>query len=163
MNGSRKATGYGDNSVDRFATACSMVQQFQASGANEDAVDYAFSILDKIALGSYTRWRIVYDITNREIAFVTTGSRKSLRLNDFDFTCGAGPLYLDINSTRRGNVKPFFVPLSFEQNQKVLQQSARESRSQIVIPEESIRGLRLTCSRCNAVATEVFETHRSFG
>ncbi len=136
----KMAGGYGDNSVDRFATACSMIQSFQASNTNGNALDYAFSILDKVAQGSFTKWRIVYDISNRGISFVTDGRRKNFLLRDFDFACSGTSLYLDINTAQQGNVRTSFKPLSFTENSTILQQSALESRSQIVIPEESFSG-----------------------
>jgi choloylglycine hydrolase len=135
-----KKPGYADHSIERFATACSMVKQFQESKVTGDARDYAFSILNKIALPGYTKWRIVYDITNREILFVTTGKRKTLNLTDFDFSCKGNGLYLNLYSTQTGNVKPYFTPLSFTENRRLLLQSARESRSQILIPDKSSSG-----------------------
>jgi hypothetical protein len=40
-----------------------MVQKFTA--VNEPPVDYAFSILKKVSQGAFTKWSIVYDISNR--------------------------------------------------------------------------------------------------
>lgn len=129
-----------DNSLDRFTTACRMVQQFRETDTRENAVTYAFNILDTIAQGSYTKWRIVYDISNRKIYFLTGNTRKELSLNDVDFACSGTTLYLDINHQGAGDSRKAFAPLLFEQNRDVLVRSARESRSQISIPEATIQG-----------------------
>jgi choloylglycine hydrolase len=131
-------TNFGDNSVERFAKACNMVQQFRETDTKADPVDYAFGILDNVAQGDFTRWKIVYDITGREIYFLTAGKRKQVSLNDFDFTCSNTSLYLDINSNKDGRVKTFFAPLSFQENKRMLQQSAKESKSHVNISEQSI-------------------------
>lgn len=128
----------GDNSVERFAKACNMVQKFRQSTTKEDPVDYAFSILDNVAQGDFTKWRIVYDITNREIYFLTAGKRKQVSLNDFDYSCSKPSLYLDINSSKNGKVGSDFALLSFEQNKRILQQSALESKSHVTVSDESV-------------------------
>lgn len=131
---------YGDNSVDRFATACRMVQQFQTTTTKEPAVEYAFSILDKIAQGSFTKWRIVYDITNRQVQFITHDrqQRKTLSFTAIDFTCTNATQHFPLNSHQNGNIAKAFSPLSFEQNKALIEQSARESKSRIEIPPASI-------------------------
>ena len=131
---------YGDNSVDRFATACRMVQQYQTTNTKEPAVDYAFNILNKIAQGSYTKWRIVYDITNRQVQFVTYDhpQRKTLSFADIDFSCASPTLHFPLNNKQEGNIAKAFTPLSFLQNKTLIEQSAQESKSQIEIPATSI-------------------------
>jgi len=135
-----KGHSYTDNSIERFATACRMVQQYQTTKSKEPATDYAFSILNKIAQGSYTKWRIVYDITNRQIAFVTYDrpQRKTLAFKDIDFTCSSSTLHFPLNSSQNGNISKAFSVLSFPENKALIEQSARESRSQIAIPATSI-------------------------
>lgn len=137
---SSNGNSYGDNSIDRFATACRMVQHYQTTESKEQATDYAFRILNEIAQGPYTKWRIVYDITNRQVQFVTytRPERKALSFKDIDFTCGASTLYFPLNSAQTGNVAKAFTPLSFSQNQALIEQSAKESKSQIDIPATSV-------------------------
>ncbi|RYZ31138.1 MAG: linear amide C-N hydrolase [Chitinophagaceae bacterium] len=128
----------GDNSIERFAKACNMVQTFAQSTTKEDPVDYAFSILDNVAQGDFTKWRIVYDITNREIYFLTAGKRKQVSLNEFDYSCSKPSLYIDINSNKIGKVSADFALLSFDQNKRILQQSAVESKSHVTVSDESV-------------------------
>ena len=131
---------YGDNSINRFATACRMVQQYQTSDIKEPATDYAFSILNKIAQSSYTQWRIVYDITNRQVHFVTHDrpERKMLSFKDVDFTCASSTQHFPLSNKQNGNIAKAFTPLSFLQNKVLIEQSAKESKSQIEIPAASI-------------------------
>jgi choloylglycine hydrolase len=135
-----KRSSSNDNSVERFATACRMVEQFQSSTAKEDAVDYAFSMLDEIAQGDFTKWRIAYDITNRKVYFTTGKKRKQIALKDFDFSCNPQSLYFDINSGKEGNVSAQFSALSFEKNEQVLKQSVKESQGYVTITEQSLSG-----------------------
>lgn len=129
-----------DNSVARFATACRLVQQYEQGDSKEDGVTAAFSILNQVAQGSFTKWRIVYDITGRSLHFITTdGSQpKDLSLNDLNFSCiGAAP-YLSLHAKESGAIKPLLAPLTFEGNKSLLQQSAKESESRIHISAASV-------------------------
>jgi penicillin V acylase-like amidase (Ntn superfamily) len=129
-----------DNSEGRFAKACNMIQQFQANDASQPPVDYAFDILQKIAQGSFTKWSIVYDITNRQVYFATYHyrQRKQIVFRDIDFSCNNTYPSFDINSSQTGNVYKYFTPLSFEQNKTSLVQSARESGSRITFEDATV-------------------------
>lgn len=124
---------YKDNSVERFATACRMVQEYHQNNSNEAPVDYAFSILNNISQGSYTKWSIVYDITNRQIHFVsnTMQQRRQINLLDFDFTCNNTPLAFSLSDRRSGDVSKYFTTLTAEQNKKLIEKSFDESASQL--------------------------------
>lgn len=135
----KKTSGL-DNSVERFSTACNMINQYQAAGNNQDPVDYGFTILNKIAQPGYTKWSIVYDITNLQVYCITDQQpqRKQLALRDIDFSCTGTTPVLHLGSAQKGNVSKLFTPLSFEQNKALIARSARESSSQINIPQASI-------------------------
>jgi penicillin V acylase-like amidase (Ntn superfamily) len=127
-----------DNSIARFATACTMVQQFTT--VDEPPVDYAFSILKKVSQGAFTKWSIVYDISNASIYFSTSDhpKRKLVAMRDLDFTCKRNTISLNLTSSQSGNVYSFFTPLSFEQNRNDIVRSARESVSHINISNAGI-------------------------
>lgn len=127
-----------DNSVARFATACNMLQQFKTT--NQPPVDYAFSMLGKVSQPGYTKWSIVYDITNRQVYFITSSNRqrKQFALRHFNFSCHQPTLAFNINSNQTDNVFPFFTTLSFEQNKNVIARSARESSNRITISDAAI-------------------------
>lgn len=135
-----KKSGY-DNSVERFATACTMIRQFQNTG-NTDHVDYAFTILDRVAQKGYTKWSIVYDISKRQIYYRTDvqPQRKVLAFGATDFSCTGTTPSIHLSAPGSGNVAGKLTPLSFEQNKKLIEQSARESQSQVTITKESIAG-----------------------
>ena len=129
-----------DNSVERFATACQMLQKFEQSNSKEKPVDAAFSILNKIAQGDYTKWSIVYDITNRSVYFVTSdpSKRKELSFRSIDFSCTGKTVYLNLNHNATGSINKFLSPLSYEQNKALMQQSAKESKNAVDIPDNAI-------------------------
>lgn len=136
--GQKAAASFDDNSLDRFATACRMVQQAQTAGKKETAVDDAFAILNKVAQGDFTKWKVVYDVSAREIYFSAGTERKKLSLKAFDFACATPPRYLAINGKQGGDVTTAFALLSAEENKRMLQQSAAESKSHVTVSEESI-------------------------
>ena len=142
-----------DNSVDRFATACNMLQQYQQSNSNQAPVDYAFKMLNNIGQGSYTKWSIVYDITHKEVHFITSdhNQRKRVWLNELDFGCNSTPAFFDLSSSKSGSLFRHFRPLTATENRKILYQSARESSSQIMIPELVLNGAAAYFSsvKCN--------------
>lgn len=131
------------NSFDRFTKACNMLQQYQAGNSAVAPVDYAFTMLNKVSQANYTRWSIVYDITNKKIHFITQGNaqRRSISFADFDFKCTGTSLFIDINAPLQGDVHNNFDTLSTEKNISVVRQSAQESRTQVQIPEEFIAAL----------------------
>jgi penicillin V acylase-like amidase (Ntn superfamily) len=137
-----KNGNYRDNSVDRFATACNMVQQFKTSNVNMKSVDYAFNVLGRVAQGNATKWSIVYDITNRQIHFITNQhqQRKSFSFSDFDFNCKGPALHFNLNNKTAGTISKQFTPLSYQQNKAVIEKSANESKSEISIPPAMITG-----------------------
>jgi choloylglycine hydrolase len=124
-----------DNSVQRFSIACTMVQQFQTLPDNKNAVNYAFTILDKVAQGSYTKWSIVYDIANLQIYFKSNDILRNISLDQFDFACNNKTPYFNLNNPESGMVFNSFHTLSFLENKNLLFQSVKESSQQLNIPE----------------------------
>lgn len=134
-----KKTGY-DNSVQRFATACNMIQQFKTTESGNDPVEYAFNILDKVSQKRYTKWRIVYDITNRRVYYLTDAQpqRKQFSFSDFSFNCTDTAPAFHLDASNSGNVAKYFTPLSLEQNKLLINVSARESGSRVKITAAAI-------------------------
>jgi len=132
----------GDNSIDRFATACRMVQHFEETNTRQSGVDYAFQILDKIAQGSFTKWRIVYDITSRKVYFITADGqeRRFFAFKDFDFSCNQSTVAFNLATSKSGAIARYFSPLSYNTNKLLIEQSAQESRGAIAIPAAQIEG-----------------------
>ena len=128
-----------DNSLERFAQACSMISHFNSSGQN--ALDYSFSILNKVSQGQYTKWSIVYDITARQIHFITSEnkSRRTVAFADFSFDCSTPSATMDINNEASGLVGKKFKNLDYNGNKKLVETSVKQSSSLIQITESAVR------------------------
>ena len=135
-----KKENHDDNSIERFATACNMVQQFKTTRSTKEPVDYAFTILDKVAQKGYTKWSIVYDITNRRVYWLTDAQpqRKEFSFDDLEFTCKETTPAFSLAANNTGNVARYFTPLSFEQNKTLIERSAREAGTRVKITTASI-------------------------
>lgn len=134
------ARTFNDNSLARFATACSMVTRFKDPATTAAPVDYAFSILDKVAQGDYTKWSIVYDISGRGIHFTTHDrrERKFLSFGDVNFSCSAPLQAFPLESTKSGNIAPALAPLDASTHRSILEKSVKESRAHVQLPKEEV-------------------------
>lgn len=132
-----------NNSLDRFTKACQMLQQYQQGNNSTAPVDYAFNILNNVSQAQYTKWSIVYDISNRQIHFITNGNtqRRSISFADLDFQCSSQAKFIDINTSFKGNIAGNLKPLDATQNLLVVRKSVEQSRTHLEITEESIVAL----------------------
>jgi choloylglycine hydrolase len=107
-------------SAERFASAAARMSRYDAS-RHASAVSYAFDILVNIVANPDTRWSIVYEIAKREVWFgsVMSRSAKHFSLNEFDLSCNAPLLMLDVNASVKGNIKKDFAPYDHDSNLKV--------------------------------------------
>lgn len=135
------ARSFTNNSIDRFAKACSMVQQYQDMPSNQDAKTYAFNILDAVAQGTHTKWSIVYDISNRTVSFKSFGfsSVKLVSFSSFDFSCSQTSMAWNMNQPGQGNISNKFVPMTTAINKELVETAFRESESQFKAPENVIQ------------------------
>ena len=129
------------NSRDRFVKACTLLQQVDAHTLNTPLIDFAFSILDKVAQGSFTKWSIVYDITHKEIHFKTESNSdvKIIRFNGFDFSCSSSPEVFDMNQSGKGDVTKSFTNFNDALQVRVISQAIEESRGNVSIGDEEKR------------------------
>lgn len=127
-----------DNSLQRFATACSMVQQFLQKDITKPVVDYAFDILDKVSQSDFTKWSIVYDLKNKKVHFKTARypDVKSVAFRAFDFICTSVAKALDINQIFNGDLIGYFQPFSNSINRKIMERAIEESKTQVRISDE---------------------------
>jgi penicillin V acylase-like amidase (Ntn superfamily) len=140
INRTKNASGnqsFADNSINRFAKACSMIQQFNQKDMKTAATDYAFNILDKVSQGNWTKWSIVYDISNKKIRFKTDGytSVKSVCFDSFDFNCSTTSKMYNINQNEKGDVGALFTDFSVKESRPVLETAVRESASYVAISD----------------------------
>lgn len=123
------------NSQDRFANACTMVQQYQANDVPTPVVDYSFDILQKVAQPNFTQWSIVYDIRHKNIHFKVNGRREArvIETGRFDYSPNAAPLSLALNDPFNGNVNNRFTPYSSSQNAACIFRAVKESAQRLTI------------------------------
>jgi choloylglycine hydrolase len=124
----------GNNSQQRFLEACSRVTDLKQNKVPVTSLtDYSFQILNTVAQGSYTRWSIVYDITNKKILFKTNRypQIKQVSFSDIDFTCSSVPKGFDMNQDLQGDIVPFMKDFTIELNQRIVETAFRESGDQI--------------------------------
>lgn len=130
----------GNNSLERFSEACDMVIQYQNHSSPKPVIDHAFEILNKVSQADYTKWSIVYDISNKKIYFRTEQFTdiKSIEFSAIDFFCKASAKVMNLNETGAGDISSRMVLFSSELNRQTVEKALDQSRSRIrVNPEES--------------------------
>ena len=126
----------GNNSIERFSTACSMVQRYEQTTVNKPLVDYSFDILDKVSQPGLTKWSIVYDMTEKKIYFKTSdnSAQRFLSISDFSYKCSGMSSTYNISEDDKGIINKKFTGYSNDANKKIMKQAFRES-SDLNIPE----------------------------
>lgn len=124
-----------DNSLDRFVKACGMVKKFRETDIKVPITDYAFTILDKVSQGNFTKWSIVYDITSKEIHFRTDANRdiKKIRFAAFEFACSKSPKMFNMNQDLKGDISNLFTKTDTRLKEKLIDQAIVESSSRVEI------------------------------
>lgn len=108
-------------SLDRYARAAAGIDAF-AESTTEDAVEYAFDLLESIAQGDWTRWSIVYDLAGMRVYFRTVGNGRvrHFDVDEFDFSCESPVTILDVNADLEGDVTDRFEPYTLEANRSLI-------------------------------------------
>lgn len=127
----------GNNSLDRFVTACKMVNELKTSGTKLPLDEYAFSILDKVAQGDYTKWSIFYDISNKSVYFKTADfkSVKTFSFSAFDFACSAPSKMFDMNQPGLGDITASFILPDKKVKRVALEKAIKESSQYVTLTE----------------------------
>jgi len=127
-----------NNSLDRFVKACSMVKKFNASNIDVPVTDFAFSILDKVSQGSFTKWSIVYDITNKKILFKTEANKqvKTIQFSAFDLACTQPAKMFNMNQDVKGDVSSRFTLKDKKLKPQIMAQVITESSSRVSISKK---------------------------
>jgi len=107
-------------SAERFAGAATRLKSFSTSRDTSAAL-YALSTLTDVVAASHTKWNVVYDISKKEIRFRSAASPtvKLISIHDFDLSCKAPLLMLDVNAAIDGNVGRFFTLYDQKINLKI--------------------------------------------
>lgn len=130
----------------RFKKVVSMLEAYSPNNKTS-AIDYSFSILDKVALDG--SWSIVYDVKNKQVFYKTKShqSRKWFSLSQFDFGCHAQSSMFDLLDQSAGNVSSKFSVFNPKLNATKLR--AAITSNGIVLPkdiEEQFLGYHATCT-----------------
>jgi penicillin V acylase-like amidase (Ntn superfamily) len=127
-------------SLDRFVRAVRMVAQFDATRA-PSAVDYAFTVLDSVSQGEYTKWQIVYDIAGKKVHFRThaSGERKTLDCSALDFDCSRPAKILDVNTHAGGDVTKKLREYDTAANLALVETTFHKTDFLAASPEQFIR------------------------
>jgi len=103
-------------SLRRFQIAAEKVKAFEPV-STEDAVKYAFNILDKVG-GAATLWSIVFDTHDLTVYFRTKSHQtiRYLSLNDFDLSCQTPDKTIDIHEKLEGHIADLMKFYSSDEN-----------------------------------------------
>jgi len=139
-----KGTWSGDNSLERFVTTCNMIQQYKTNPGNRSLTDHAFDILHKVSQGNFTKWSIVYDISNKRILFKTDQVKQLRYLNfsSFDFSCKQTTKTIDINTVLKDDISSKMTDFNSKLNSRIIDKTLLESRSRITIPDPQKQALK---------------------
>ena len=128
-----------DNSLQRFVKACKMLNKLQVENIKVPLTDYAFTILDNVSQGNFTKWSIVYDINNKEIFFKTAANRniRKLRFAGFDFKCSTAYKMYDMEQDGAGEITGQFIKADKNIQRRSLEKAIKESADYVKIGEAS--------------------------
>ena len=116
----------GESSLDRFTRAGRKAEAFgKRKWTEKEATDYAFSTLADVAQKNSTQWSIVYDQVRARVHFRTRMSPevKTIRADDFDYSCGSSVKVLDVNSKGAGDMTSSFVNYTRAANRDLIQRA----------------------------------------
>jgi len=139
----KNSSSNGNNSLERFGETCKMIQQLNATSISKSLTDYAFDILGKVAQGDFTKWSIVYDITNKTIQFKTNRFKqiKTLGFSAFDFNCSTKAKVWDMNQKASANINSLFENFNTAINKRIVETAAKESESHVSISQKNVEAL----------------------
>lgn len=122
--GGAKAIENSPSSLNRFATTCKLIKEFDFNG-NVMPVNYSFDILEKVSQPGSTQWSIVYDLVNSKIYFRSKESDKikNISFTNLDFVCSSQAKVFDINKDIAGNINSDLSDYSQSINYDLIQYS----------------------------------------
>jgi len=134
------ATTKGNNSLERFSMACNKISQLNSNNRETSLVEKSFDILNAVNQGDYTKWSIVYDITEKKIWFKTQrfNQVRSINFSALDFSCGVRSKFIYMNGKESGNISPQMTQYTDQINQRILETAAGQSSSRVAISGQEI-------------------------
>jgi penicillin V acylase-like amidase (Ntn superfamily) len=131
-------TSTGNNSLERFSTACKMIQEYKTKPGGKTLIDQSFDILSKVSQGDYTKWSIVYDLTDKKIYFKTEKFQqvRTVSFSSFNFSCTTPSKVMDMNRAEQRDVSNYFADYSSGVNKLIFEKTVEQSSPQIVLTQE---------------------------
>ncbi len=132
----------GNDSLSRFLRTASMVGTYKIK-SSKPMIDYAFDILSNVSQGIQTKWRIVYDLNNFRVYFMTYSNpqRRFFDFQSFDLSCKKPIKILDINANFKGDVTRLFINYTRQLNYDLIRNSFKKTTINNEIPEEAFKRL----------------------
>jgi penicillin V acylase-like amidase (Ntn superfamily) len=131
-------------SEKRFARAAAAASIYDADMMDSaTAADYAAGVLDDVAQGERTQWRIVYDVKNGRVYWRTRENMETrwLEAGAFDYSPATPVKILDMNAAGGGDVTGKFVDYSYEANRALIDASFAGTEFLKEVPEEAREAL----------------------
>jgi len=121
-----------------------MIQEYKAKPEGKSLVDQSFDILNKVSQSDYTKWSIVYDISDKKIYFKTEKFQqvKSVSFSFFNFSCNTASKVLDMNRAEQGNMSTYFANYSTTTNNLILEKTIKQSSPPLEISHEEIEAIK---------------------
>ncbi|MBP7845695.1 MAG: linear amide C-N hydrolase [Proteobacteria bacterium] len=150
-----------NRSLARFFRAALLSQS--PKDYRKSSIETAFSGLENLSQKTqspplhyewFTQWRIVFDLKNRRVYWKTLNSPhvKFLSLKDFDSSCKAETLYLDLDHPQAGDVKEAMLPMTLAINKKMVRVWASESGLDVSDSEKRmLENYPLNFTRCHDI------------
>ena len=109
----------------RFTRASHMIEKYNGL---QDPIEYSFTVLDEVSQGEYTKWQVVYNISQRQIYFRTLRNSKIklVNLSDFNFDNIKETLMLDVNLNAEDSISEQFTKYTAQLNDEMINASLRE-------------------------------------
>jgi penicillin V acylase-like amidase (Ntn superfamily) len=135
----------GDETVEPFASANNSLKRFVWAGngvkgwnsrGEDNPVEYAFWILEKVSVGS-TMFRIVYDVGNNRIYYrcKSNPAVRYIEFDDFDYSCDKPVKIIDVVDSEAGNVTDLFIDYTYEVNYDLISRSYGDTEFLQGIPD----------------------------
>lgn len=139
FGGNRRIPSNND-SDERFVRIAHMIQQYSAQ-QSKDIVSYGFAVLSHVSMGNYTKWSIVYDISNKSVSFKTEAKKKikKITLSKLDFSCAEQVLMLDMNTGLSGDISKRLIPYSSKENKKLIRDTFSKTYFLEHVPRELLQ------------------------
>ncbi|MCP4147051.1 MAG: linear amide C-N hydrolase [bacterium] len=121
--GGTNSVSKSNKSLDRFVRTAHNLQNYK-SQITKPALEYGLEMLASVRWNR-TQWNILYDIKNLKVYYMTLKNRqlRFFQITDFDFSCKAPSILIDINGQGSGYIAGDFIPYTIQINRSLIKKS----------------------------------------